>query len=273
MNILTEIIAYKREFVANRKQRMSLEQLKVEINNLPPSRDLPFCFVSAIEKRIKAKQPAIIAEIKKASPSKGIIREDFNVEKIAKAYTENGAACLSILTDEKYFQGHDEYLVQAKAVCNLPILRKDFIIDEYQIYEARLIGADCILLIVAALTDEELKQFSELAQSLSLDVLVEVHTQAELERALKLNTTLIGINNRDLQTFKTDLRTIIDLLPQIPADKIADKIIVAESGINTIADIHLMQSHNVHVFLIGESLMRAEEPGQALQQLLASCTK
>ncbi|AMP90459.1 indole-3-glycerol phosphate synthase TrpC [Legionella pneumophila] len=208
--------------------------------------------------------PAIIAEIKKASPSKGLIRKDFNVAEIAKTYTQHGARCLSVLTDIEFFQGHPDYLALAKSKSTLPVLRKDFIIDSYQIYESLVLGADCILLIVALLDDVQLMDFCQLAQELKMSVLVESHTQDELERALRLPTPLIGINNRSLHTFKTDIQLSIQLKQLAPKDK----IIITESGINTREDIKLMQSHGINAFLIGESLMRADNIGKALQELM-----
>ncbi|MDM8569712.1 indole-3-glycerol phosphate synthase TrpC, partial [Thiotrichales bacterium HSG1] len=217
----------------------------------------------AINARLQFQQPAVIAEIKKASPSKGLLRTNFNPTEIAKSYEQNGAACLSILTDEKFFQGSNEYLSQVHEICPLPILRKDFIIDAYQVYEARVIGADCILLIVAILDDAQLQDLFDLATHLGMDVLVEVHNQKELERALSINMRLIGINNRNLKTFDTDIRTTLNLLEQIPKKH----IIVSESGIYTPEDIALLSDVGVHTFLIGEAFMKANDPGAALSQL------
>jgi indole-3-glycerol phosphate synthase len=205
----------------------------------------------------------VIAEVKKASPSKGIIREHFDPAEIAASYAHGGAACLSVLTDQHFFQGHDDYLGQARERSGLPVIRKDFIIDPYQVFESRLIGADAILLIVAALKDSELLELSTLADSLELDVLVEVHDQEELDRALKLPVTLIGINNRDLRTFETSLKTTLDLLDAIPLER----LVVTESGIHTPADVALMREHDVHTFLVGEAFMRAEDPGAKLAEL------
>lgn len=229
-----------------------------------------FADISILEKRdfigaLRADStPAIIAEIKKASPSKGLIRDNFNVIEIATAYAENGARCLSVLTDVEFFQGHPDYLALAKSHCNLPVLRKDFIIDPYQIHESVALGADCILLIVALLDDIQLRDFCQLAQELDLAVLVESHTREELERALALPTPLMGINNRSLHTFKTSIQLSIDLKKHIPKDKIA----ITESGINTIDDVRLMQHHGINTFLIGESLMRAPDIGKALNELV-----
>ncbi len=237
-------------------------------NPLPMLNDRPSIekrnFLSALELKDDF-SPAIIAEIKKASPSKGLIREEFNVAEIAKAYAQNGARCLSVLTDVNFFQGHPDYIAVAKSHCHLPILRKDFIIDPYQIHESAALGADCILLIVAMLDDAQLIDFCQLAQELKLAVLVESHTQEELDRAVILPTPLIGINNRSLHTFKTDMQLSIQLKHYVPADK----IIITESGINTRADIKLMQSHGINTFLIGESLMRSENIGDALKGLIS----
>ena len=223
-------------------------------------------FVSALQQRASQQQAGIIAEIKKASPSKGVIRADFDPVAIAQSYASAGATCLSVLTDEQYFQGHDNFLVQVGQAVSLPLLRKDFTIDEYQVYEARAIGADCILLIVSALSAEQLNQLHTLAASLELDVLVEVHDAAELETALALKPKLIGINNRNLKTFTTELKTTIDLLPQIPSDV----TVVTESGISRIEDVKLMQQHEVFCFLVGEAFMRADNPGDELSKLFSS---
>jgi len=205
----------------------------------------------------------VIAEIKKASPSKGLLREDFHPADIAKSYEEGGAACLSVLTDADFFQGHEDYLKQARAACSLPVIRKDFIIDPYQVYEARAMGADCILLIVAALGDVMLLELSQLADQLGMDVLVEVHDAQELQRALSLPLKLIGINNRNLRSFDTSLQTTIDLL----ADIGDDRIVVTESGIHSVDDVKLMRDHKVNAFLVGEAFMRADDPGQQLKSL------
>ena len=220
-------------------------------------------FVKSIENKLSSGQSAVIAEIKKASPSKGLIRENFMPAQIAQSYAQGGAACLSVLTDIDFFQGSDEYLQEARNACQLPVLRKDFVIDIYQIYEARLIGADAILLIVACLSDMQLSEFSALANELNLDVLVEVHDEEELQRALKLTTRLIGINNRNLRTFATTLDTTINLLTQIPDDR----IVVTESAIHSAEDVALMREHEVNTFLVGESFMRAEQPGEKLAEL------
>jgi len=260
-DILKKILDRKVEEIIFRSKQVSLSQMKEAISGALPVRG----FINAIDERMSNLRPAVIAEIKKASPSKGVIRENFNPAEIAKSYEKGGATCLSVLTDVDFFQGADSYLMQARNACELPVLRKDFTIDPYQIYEARLMGADCILLIVSALTDEQLSEFSELAEELGLDVLVEVHDGAELERALKLNTRLIGINNRNLRTFEVCLGTTLDLLVDVPADR----IIVTESGILAPEDVHVMTQNNVLTFLVGEAFMRAEDPGEELKFLFA----
>ena len=258
-DILKKILDRKVEEIIFRSKQISLSQLKDGVYDAPPVRG----FVNAIEARIANLRPAVIAEIKKASPSKGVIRENFDPVEIAKSYEKGGATCLSVLTDVDFFQGADSYLMQARTACDLPVLRKDFIIDPYQIYEAKLMGADCILLIVAALSDEQLAELSALAEKLAIDVLVEVHDAAELERALKLNLKLVGINNRNLRTFEVCLGTTLDLLKDIPADR----IIVTESGILAPDDVHFMTQNNVLTFLVGEAFMRAPDPGEELKYL------
>ncbi|NOX42536.1 MAG: indole-3-glycerol phosphate synthase TrpC [Gammaproteobacteria bacterium] len=258
-DILKKILKRKVEEIAERSQSLSMRDLSKRIEAVGPVRG----FENAIEEKINAGEPAVIAEIKKASPSKGIIRADFNPKQIAESYQLGGATCLSVLTDVDFFQGADEYLQQAKQACICPVLRKEFIIDPYQVYEARVIGADCILLIVAALGDAQLKALSELAWHLQMDVLVEVHDQNELERALALNTKLIGINNRDLRTFETRLETTLELKEQIPKDR----IVVTESAIYTRDDVALMRENGVNVFLVGEAFMRADNPGEQLSLL------
>jgi len=258
-DILIKILNRKREEIVARSEQLSLRLLADKLEQADPPRG----FVAAMEKRLAQGQSAIIAEIKKASPSKGIIREDFVPAEIAVSYEKAGAACLSILTDIDFFQGADEYLQQARAAVSLPVIRKDFIIDAYQVYEARVMGADCILLIVAALGDAQMHELASLAAQLGLDVLVEVHDQEELERALRLNTRLIGINNRNLRTFETDLKTTTDLLAHIPEDR----IVVTESGIHSLEDVAYMREHRVDSFLVGEAFMRAEEPGKKLAEL------
>lgn len=261
-DILSKILFDKAKEVTERASKVSLPALARQVENLPPTRG----FAQAIDQDIKAGKAAVIAEIKKASPSKGVIREDFEPALIAKSYAENGASCLSVLTDEHYFQGHTEYLIQAREACNLPVLRKDFMIDPYQVYEARDMGADAILLIVAALGDPMMHDLEQAAMALGLDVLVEVHNEQELERALQLQTPLLGINNRNLRTFETSLDTTLSMLAQIPADK----IVISESGIHTPQDITLLRAQKVNAFLIGEAFMRAENPGAALAALMAA---
>jgi indole-3-glycerol phosphate synthase len=261
-DILKKILARKAEELSARRKITSLEAIKEQTQQAPVARG----FVAAIRKKLASGLPAVIAEIKKASPSKGVLREKFDPAAIAKSYADHGAACLSVLTDIDFFQGADEYLQAVRQACALPVLRKDFIIDSYQVYEARAIGADCILLIVAALDDEQLQGLNDLAHNIGMDVLVEVHNAGELDRALKLNNTLVGINNRDLRTFDTSLNTTLALLPEIPDDR----IVVTESGILKPDDVSRMQQNNVHCFLVGEAFMRAEDPGQALEELFGS---
>lgn len=262
-DILTAIIASKREFVAARKAALPLAALKARLADGPAAP--PADFYRAIRRAVEQGRPAIIAEIKKASPSKGVIRADFDPARLAEAYAQAGATCLSVLTDERYFQGADEHLRQAKAAARLPVLRKDFIIDPYQIYEAKALGADCVLLIVAAVDDGRLRELAATAAELGLDALVEVHNREELERGMMLRAPLIGINNRDLRTFETSLQTTLGLLP----DVFPDRTLVTESGIHSREDIALMRGHDVHAFLIGETLMRADDPGEKLRELLA----
>ena len=258
-DILKRILDRKTEEVAERSARLALDELRGRAESALPPRG----FVQAIETRIAAGQSAVIAEIKKASPSKGVLREDFQPAAIAADYAAHGAACLSVLTDRDFFQGTDEYLQQARAACNLPVLRKDFMIDPYQVYEARAMGADCILLIVAALGDTRMRELSDLAGQLGLDVLVEVHDAEELHRALALDNRLIGINNRNLRTFEITLQTTLGLLADIPEER----IVVTESGIHNPADVALMRQHGVHAFLVGEAFMRAPQPGERLAEL------
>ncbi|MDO8341774.1 MAG: indole-3-glycerol phosphate synthase TrpC [Cellvibrio sp.] len=259
--VLRKIIARKWEEIAERKTQVSLEQLKAKAVLQPPTRG----FVKAIENKIAQGKAGVIAEIKKASPSKGVIREHFVPAELARSYEQGGAACLSILTDVDFFQGADEYLQQARAAVSLPVIRKDFLVDEYQIYEARVMGADCVLLIVSALSAEKLAELNTLAQSIGLDVLVEVHDQAELDIALELPNKLIGINNRNLHTFDVTLETTYKLLDNISRDR----IVVTESGILAPADVQAMRSKNVNAFLVGEAFMRADEPGVALAEFFA----
>lgn len=260
-DILKKILWRKAEEIAERAERVSLEKLKAQCEMAPHPRE----FVEAIEFRLSEGNPAVIAEIKKASPSKGIIRENFDPVAIAQSYEKGGATCLSVLTDVDFFQGSDEYLKQARAACSLPVLRKDFIIDPYQVYEARAIGADCILLIVAALQDAVLEELTELAHHLEMAVLVEVHDAAELERALPLETPLLGINNRNLRTFETSLDTTLDLIDRVRDDH----IIITESAIHTKADVKRMRDSGVHAFLVGEAFMRADDPGEKLRELFS----
>ena len=259
--VLRKIIARKWEEIAERKQQISLDELKARTAAQPLARG----FVKAIENKIAQGKAGVIAEIKKASPSKGVIREHFVPDEIARSYEKGGAACLSVLTDVDFFQGADAYLQQARAAVNLPVIRKDFLVDEYQIYEARAMGADCVLLIVAALSPEKLKELNTLALSIGLDVLVEVHDQAELDIALELPNKLIGINNRNLHTFDVTLDTTYQLLDSIGSDR----IVVTESGILTPADVVAMRAKNVNAFLVGEAFMRADEPGEALAEFFA----
>jgi len=258
-DILKKILKRKAEEINERCERIGLETISQQVESAPPPRD----FIGALEAKTKKQQPAVIAEIKKASPSKGILREDFKPDLIAASYEQGGAACLSVLTDVGFFQGSDDYLKQARAACQLPVLRKDFIIDAYQVYEARVMGADCILLIVAALDDEKLGELSALAHHLDMAVLVEVHNAEELERALHLDVRLIGINNRNLHTFDTNLQTTLDLLEQIPDNR----IVITESGIHTPGDVALMRSNDVNTFLVGEAFMKATDPGEKLKEL------
>jgi len=258
-DILNKILARKAEEIAQRSARVSLRELSERVASLPPSRG----FLAALEDKLALGQSAVIAEIKKASPSKGVMRPNFKPAEIAASYVHAGAACLSVLTDVDFFQGADEYLQQARAACALPVLRKDFVIDPYQVYEARVLGADCILLIVAALDDTQLRELAQLAWHLDMEVLIEVHDRDELERALPLNATLIGINNRNLRTFETRLETTLDLLPFIPANR----LVVTESAIHTRDDVARMQAQGVNIFLVGEAFMRAPDPGAELARL------
>ena len=258
-DILQRIVERKAEEVAQRCQQLPLSMLQAQLAEADPPRG----FVEAMRRRLAAGQAAVIAEVKKASPSKGVIRADFDPAQIARSYARGGAACLSVLTDIDFFQGADAYLQQARAACELPVLRKDFIVDPYQVYEARVLGADCILLIAAVLDDAQLRQLAELATRLNMDVLVEVHDAEELARSLPLNLPLVGINNRNLRTFETSLHTTLDLLAAIPEGR----IVVTESGIHTAEDVALMRQHAVHSFLVGEAFMRADEPGEKLAEL------
>lgn len=258
-DILRKILARKREEIAERSARLPLAEVRHRAEAASPTHG----FANAIRARISTGKPAVIAEIKKASPSKGLLRADFNPAEIAKSYERHGATCLSVLTDRDFFQGADEHLQEARAACSLPVLRKDFTIDPYQVYEARALGADCTLLIVAALDDTRLRELADLVRDVGLDVLVEVHDAAELERALLLDTPLIGINNRNLRTFEVKLETTLDLFERIPKDR----IVVTESGIHTSADVTRMRQHGINTFLVGEAFMKADEPGERLAQL------
>ncbi|MCF6781415.1 indole-3-glycerol phosphate synthase TrpC [Stutzerimonas stutzeri] len=257
--VLEKIITRKYEEVAQRRAQVGLAELERLAGIADPVRG----FARRLQEQVASKQPAVIAEIKKASPSKGVLREDFDPAEIARSYEAGGATCLSVLTDIDFFQGADEYLQQARSACNLPVIRKDFMVDPYQVVEARALGADCILLIVAALSDERMKELADVAAEQGLDVLVEVHDGAELERALRIEAPLIGINNRDLHTFELDLETTLDLLPRIPRDR----VVVTESGILHRADVELMEINQVYAFLVGEAFMRAGQPGAELQRL------
>lgn len=253
MSILERIVAAKRAEVAAARERRA----QIDMASAPAVRD----FVAAL----RAKQPAVIAEIKRASPSRGVLRAEFDPAAIAKSYEAAGAACLSVLTDVEFFQGAGEHLVAARAACSLPVLRKDFVVDPYQVYESRALGADCILLIAACLAQREMQELEALAHRLGMAVLVEVHDRAELERALKLRTPLLGINNRNLRTFETTLETTLDLLARIPDDR----LVVTESGILSRADVARMRAAGVQAFLVGEAFMRAPDPGAALQSLFS----
>ncbi|AVJ24856.1 MULTISPECIES: indole-3-glycerol phosphate synthase TrpC [Pseudomonas] len=258
--VLEKILARKAEEVAERRARVSLAELEAQAK----SAEAPRGFANALIAQAKLKQPAVIAEVKKASPSKGVIREHFVPAEIAVSYEKGGATCLSVLTDIDYFQGSDPFLQQARAACKLPVIRKDFMVDPYQIVEARALGADCVLLIVSALDDVKMAELAAVAKSVGLDVLVEVHDGDELERALKtLDTPLVGVNNRNLHTFDVSLETTLDLLPRIPRDR----LVITESGIVNRADVELMEISGVYSFLVGETFMRAENPGAELQRL------
>ncbi|KRE89885.1 indole-3-glycerol-phosphate synthase [Frateuria sp. Soil773] len=258
-DILQRILARKTEEIAERSARLPLADLAARIDELPETRG----FAAAIEAKIEAGLPAVIAEVKKASPSKGVIRAEFDPAQIARSYEAAGAACLSVLTDKDFFQGSEAFLQQARGACSLPLLRKDFVIDPYQVYEARAIGADCILLIVAALGDAALLELALLAAELDLDVLCEVHDAEELERALALPVPLIGVNNRNLRTFETSLDTSLELQELMEYDR----VLVAESGIHTPDDVARLREAGIHAFLVGEAFMRAADPGAELKRL------
>lgn len=258
-DVLEKILARKAEEVAERRQRAPLASLESQIATVSPARG----FASALQERVARGDAAVIAEVKKASPSKGVIREDFRPAEIAASYALGGASCLSVLTDRDFFQGGEEYLQEARAHCELPVLRKDFTIDSYQVAEARAIGADAILLIVSALTQSQMLELSSAAEHYGLDVLVEVHDRDELDRALALPTPLIGVNNRNLRDFSTSLDTTLSLLPHVPADR----VVITESAIHTREDVATMRSAGVSAFLVGEAFMRREDPGAALRDL------
>lgn len=258
--VLEKIIARKHAEVAERKPQRSIADLRARFDDVEPPRG----FVAAMERRNAAGQSAVIAEIKKASPSKGVIRADFDPANIAVSYAQHGAACLSVLTDVDFFQGADAYLQAARAACNLPVIRKDFLVDPYQVIEARALGADCVLLIAAALTDIQMAELNDLAHELGMDVLIEVHNRAELDRTLPLGNRLLGINNRNLHNFEVTLDTTYDLL-----DACADRFVVTESGILSQADVAAMRARGVNGFLVGEAFMRAPEPGEKLAELFA----
>jgi indole-3-glycerol phosphate synthase len=260
-DILERILAVKREEVAKAKAERPLAAIRALAERAEKPRD----FVAALRGRIAAGQPAVIAEIKKASPSKGILREPFAPAEIASSYAQHGAACLSVLTDIQFFHGHPEFLQQARAACSLPVLRKDFLFDPYQVFESRALGADCVLLIAAVLEDGQMNVLESAALALGMAVLVEVHNEAELQRALRLATPLVGINNRNLRTFETRLETTLSLLPQVPPAK----LLVTESGILARADVQRMQAAGIHAFLVGEAFMRASNPGAELGKVFA----
>ena len=260
-DILQRIVAVKRDEVAQARRRCGLAELQAQASAASPARG----FAAALRARVEAGSPAVIAEVKKASPSKGVLREHFVPADIARSYESGGAACLSVLTDERFFQGCAAYLQQARESCSLPVLRKDFLIDPYQVVEARAMGADCVLLIAACLDDGLMSELEACATEQGLDVLVEVHDGEELERALRLRTPLIGVNNRNLRTFEVSLDTTIGLLPRVPGDR----LLVTESGILARADVQRMRLAGVHAFLVGEAFMRAPDPGQALRDLFA----
>lgn len=258
-DILKKIVAVKHEEIAASLRKKSLEAVRADAESRVLTRD----FVSAMRHKIDNGQSAVIAEIKKASPSKGVLRADFMPADIAQSYAEHGAACLSVLTDAQFFQGSADFLKQARASCDLPVLRKDFMVDPYQVYEARVMGADCILLIAACLDDAQMKDMEAVARSMDMAVLVEVHDAEELNRALKLKTPLVGINNRNLRTFEVSLDTTLGMLKDVPADR----ILVTESGILSSADVQKMREAHVNAFLVGEAFMRAADPGKALADL------
>ncbi len=261
-DILKNILTYKAEYVAHCKRSISVKEMQHRAEDC----ESKYGFTDSLLRTIEEGKPGIIAEIKKASPSKGIIRENFKPKEIAKSYDKAGACCLSVLTDIQFFQGSDDYLKQARTACELPIIRKDFMIDPYQIYEAKVIGADAILIIVSALSDMQMQDLVGVSNEIGLDVLVEVHDREELERGMMLRTPLIGINNRNLHTFDTDLETTLSLL----VDVFHDRTVVTESGIHTQDDVKLMRKNNVNAFLVGEAFMKAKDPGEELKNLFFS---
>ena len=262
-DILSQIVTVKREEVTASQRQKPLAAVRMDAESRLQTRD----FVGAMRRKIAAGHCAVIAEVKKASPSKGVLRADFIPADIAQSYAQFGAACLSVLTDRQFFQGQPDFLKQARASCALPVLRKDFMIDPYQVYESRVMGADCILLIAACLDDAQMADMEALALSLDMAVLVEVHDGVELERALKLKTPLIGINNRNLKTFEVSLDTTLSLMAQVPENR----ILVTESGIALSADVERLRAAGIQAFLVGEAFMRAEEPGVALTEMFGSC--
>jgi indole-3-glycerol phosphate synthase len=264
-DILKRILARKAEEIDARNRVTPVDTLVRRLDRADSVRG----FFSALQRRVAAGQAAVIAEIKKASPSRGVLREDFDPAQIAASYERGGAACLSVLTDVDFFRGADAYLQQARAACSLPVLRKDFVIDPYQVYEARVLGADCILLIVAALSDAMLQELYQLAGHLGMDALVEVHDADELERALRLQAPMVGINNRNLRTFETSLEVTLGFLERIPDDR----LVVTESGIHTRADVALLRDRGVNAFLVGETFMKSPEPGEKLAELFGSGTR
>ncbi|HEY9028836.1 MAG TPA: indole-3-glycerol phosphate synthase TrpC [Burkholderiaceae bacterium] len=261
-DILRRIVDVKHEEVADARARRSLADLQ----EIARTQSAPRGFAAAMRAKVARGDAAVIAEIKKASPSKGVLREDFDPAAIAATYAAHGAACLSVLTDVQFFQGHERYLSAARAACALPVIRKDFLIDPYQVVEARAMGADCVLLIAACLADAQMAELEAAALEQGLDVLVEVHDGAELDRALRLRTPLLGINNRNLRTFEVTLDTTLGLLPRVPADR----LLVTESGILSQADVARMRAADVHAFLVGEAFMRAADPGVALESLFGA---
>ncbi len=258
-DVLQKIVRHKQLEIKQRSERDPFDVLQARVADMSPCRG----FIESLQTSIVAGKDAVIAEIKKASPSKGVIRGDFQPVEIAQSYQRGGATCLSVLTDEEFFQGHDDYLQQVREVVTLPILRKDFILTPYQVYETRSLGADCLLLITAILDDQQLAELYHLASELGLDVLLEAHNEEELQRALTLQPRMIGINNRDLKTFTTSIDTTIKLRKQVPEDC----IVITESGIQRKADVKHLREYDIHAFLVGEGLMKAEDPGQQLREL------